>query len=65
MSTELTRDKIAKMVEESQDSLFRKIENQRDKDQMPSDVAKMLDQDNWGLGDSYREWWEQGEGEWL
>ncbi len=59
-----TRDQVAREIEAAHDKLFTKLDDARGDEQKPSDLAKLLDADNWGLGDEYREWYEQGDEPW-
>lgn len=44
-------------VERAFDRLFEDLDDARE-DMKPSQLERMLDKANWGLGDDYREWYE-------
>lgn len=59
MAEALTRDSVENEVSLSLDALFNDLDYRAQKQGVkPSELAKMLDQTSWGLGDDYREWFE-------
>lgn len=60
----LTRDRAESLIIDFQDKLFEKVSGLAGDEQRPSDIAKLLDQASWGLGDDYRSWYEEGDEDW-
>lgn len=56
-----TRDKVSRKVEDALFDLFEAIEVLRPKDMPPSEMARLLDGTTWGLGDDYRDWWQDSD----
>lgn len=54
---ELTQDRVESAVESAFDRLFEDLDDARG-DMKPSQLERMLDKANWGLGDDYRDWYE-------
>lgn len=64
--TKLTRDEVETEVSYALDKLFESLDEQsQEAGMVPSELAKLLDQSSWGLGDDYREWFEQGDEEYV
>lgn len=60
MAEALTRDSVETEVSISLDALFNDLDYRAQKQGVkPSELALLLDQTSWGLGDDYREWYEQ------
>lgn len=60
----LTRNDVGYAVERSLDRLFEELDLQIQRSgQKPSELSALLDQASWGLGDDYREWFSEGDGE--
>jgi hypothetical protein len=60
----LTSRDVERAVEDAHDALFEKLDDKRQSEEKPSDLAKLLNQTFDGLGDSYREWYELGDDPW-
>ena len=57
----LTQSDVTWEVTRVYDRLFEELDSQAQRaGQRPSELYKMLDRAEWGLGDSYREWFEDG-----
>lgn len=55
----LTQDVLEDIVTKSFDALFDELDDRRtETDMRPSELERMLDKANWGLGDDYRDWYE-------
>lgn len=62
----LTRDEVETHVSIVFDRMFQDLDMiAQDKGVKPSELAKMLDQSSWGLGNDYREWFENGDEEFV
>lgn len=60
--TRMTRDDVEYEVSMALDKLFAKLDVVREREGFnPSELAKLLDQSSWGMGDDYREWFENGD----
>lgn len=64
--TKLTRDEVETRVSHAFDRLFEELDCiAQEEGQKPSELSVLLDQSSWGLGDDYREWFEQGDEEYV
>lgn len=64
--TKLTRDEVDGRVTSAFYKLFEELDGEAQEAAMlPSELAKLLDQSSWGLGDDYREWFEEGDEEYV
>lgn len=62
----LTRDYVETEVSRALDRLFQDLDFDAQRSGVkPSELAKLLDQSSWGLGDDYREWFENGDEEFV
>jgi len=62
----LTRDEVETRVSRYLDKLFEELDYVAQREgTKPSELARLLDQSSWGLGDDYREWFEQGDEEYV
>jgi len=64
--SKLTRDEVDSRVTSALYSLFEALDMEaQEAGTLPSELAQLLDQASWGLGDDYREWFEEGDEEYV
>lgn len=62
----LDRDEVETRVSIHLDKLFEELDDiARQEGMAPSELAKLLAYSSWDLGDDYREWFEQGDEEYV
>lgn len=66
MAVALNRDSVENEVSIALDALFNDLDFRAQRQGVkPSELALMLDQSSWGLGDDYREWFESSGDEFV